>query len=131
MTVSIQLTGLKKATKSFKDIEGRTINNKPAMEKIAARGWKDVINHFEQERGPRGKWKSIKRKGQILQDTGLLRGSIRFRSIVNEAIVFSRTKYGKFHETGTSKMVVRKFMWLSSEVKKILSKMLLDYVTRG
>jgi phage virion morphogenesis protein len=81
-----------------------------------------TLRHFEREAGPAGKWvdmrpASVARKrggqGQILSDTGRLRGSISAVIGAHEAEVGTNVFYGKFHQHGTRKMVARPFLGLT------------------
>jgi len=48
-------------------------------------GFRDVINHFKQERGPQGRWAPLKtRKGKMLQDTGNLRNNFQPGNLENK-----------------------------------------------
>ena len=80
-----------------------------------------TLRHFERETGPAGKWadlrpSTIARKrggqGQILSDTGQLRGSISAVIGANEVEIGTNVFHGKFHQHGTRKMVARPFLGL-------------------
>ena len=87
------------------------------MKKIAGIAYQDVMLHFREERGPRGRWKRIKRPGMILQDKGTLRSSIQFKAEDNEAIVYTNLVYAAVHNFGYKprNIAQRKFMYLSKE----------------
>jgi phage virion morphogenesis protein len=81
-----------------------------------------TLRHFEREVGPAGKWADLRpatiaRKrggqGQILSDTGRLRGSISAVIGAHEAEVGTNVFYGKFHQNGTRKMMARPFLGLT------------------
>jgi len=81
-----------------------------------------TLRHFEQESGPAGKWAPLSpatiarkrgRQGQILSDTGRLRGSISAVVADHEVEVGTNVFYGKFHQHGTRKMKARPFLGLT------------------
>ena len=147
--ISVKFSRLDIAKRSFKNMENRLKNSKPGMDEIAARAWKDVQDHFRLEEGgdnkPWPKWQRMTKTGRkryssrptkrggnkLLQDSGLLKNTIRFKSTSRDAIVYVYTKYGKFHQTGTRKMERRKFMWLSYGARKRLARLYGIYLSRG
>ena len=101
-------------------------------------GFKDVIQHFKDEKNPKGKqwkrWLNRKtgkhdlnvrpsRRGgtKMLQDTGLLRKSIMSKWMKarsrNSIKVFSPLGYSGRHDEGIGKMPKREFMYLSSDAQ--------------
>ena len=81
------------------------------------------MDHFNKERGPQRAWTPLKyRVGKILQDTGRLRLSIFSRNTKDTAKVASNLKYAPTHNYGTKNVPMRKFMWLSRDMKKRLDK---------
>jgi len=109
-------------------------------------GFKDLMQHFEDEKGPTGKWKSrspetqiqyaIKNKinsrynpsNKILQLTGKLRGSIlptNTKKVSYNAIeIFANSKYGHRHDSGTDGMPQREFMWFSEKAKDLMANII-------
>ena len=88
-------------------------------------GFRDVIKHFQGERGPRGKWAALKsRQGKILQDTGNLRNNFSPSNIENngknEVIFFNPTPYADTHDSGDSSRNIpqREFMYLTKLAEK-------------
>jgi phage virion morphogenesis protein len=80
-----------------------------------------TLRHFDQESGPAGKWADLqpstiarKRGGQILFDTGRLRGSIGIVAGHNQVEVGTSVAYARFHQHGTRKMVARRFVGLTA-----------------
>ena len=93
--------------------------------------FKDVMDHFDKEEGPDSKWKPIKRKGKILQDTGMMRQSFRpypYRTTSNEVIFYDFQPYSKMQDEGTKNIPSRKFMWMSSKAMDLLSKDIVTYL---
>jgi len=86
--------------------------------------FKDIMGHFSQERSPSGKWKSTKRGGKILQDTGRLRNSIRPRNTKYTAIVGTNISYGAVQNYGGKYITARKFLWLSKGAMSLILKSL-------
>lgn len=113
----------------------------------------DVLDHFEKERGPDGKWKRwsdlyrermVKQgKGgnRLLQDSGRLRGGFqpgRFRAQKGQVTYFNPQKtksgfpYAAHHNDGASDgSNSRRFMWLSKDALQDVSKATLLFVMRG
>lgn len=110
------------------------------MAKASILLFKDVMDHFKQEIGPKDKWKRLspvtiagrkkgKRKGTIrkLQDTGALKNSIRPRSTRTTAIVETSIEYAAIHNFGGMagknkkvKIPQRRFMFASKKLRNIL-----------
>lgn len=117
---------------------------------LSAVVYRDIIQHFEQERGPSGKWtpwskaysESMDRRGfggnQILQFNGRLRNAFLPTNwrLASEGIVwFNPAKTGKgfpyalHHDEGkSSKKGARRFMWLSDKAMDDLSGVMLDHI---
>lgn len=101
---------------------------------FATFGFKDIMNHFKQEQSPTGRWKAIKRKGKILQDKGILRGSILPRNTKrfskDSIIIFAGAKYGGKHDRGEGGMTKREFMWFSGNAEEKMAKLILSLVIK-
>src|SRR3990167_2766541 len=109
-------------------------------------GFKDIIQHFEDERGPSGKWKprsaatqaqyATKSKSnarynpsnKILQLTGNMRKSVlpgNTKKISHNAIeVFANSVYGHRHDSGTDGMPQREFMWFSDKAQGLMANII-------
>ena len=100
-----------------------------------------TLRHFEQETGPAGKWAGLRPatvrqkrggQGQILSDTGRLRGSISAVIGGGAVEVGTNVFYGKFHQRGTRKMVARPFLGLTSddrdEVERTVNRFLASLI---
>jgi len=124
---TVKFSGLDNARTYFKKMQEKTRNPKTYLDKIGAIGFKNVIKHFREEMGPDGRWEPIiqdtgrtkrarksKKNPKILQDTGLLRASTRWKVDGNDAIVYNRTKYADYHEQQHKKYSLpkRSFMWM-------------------
>lgn len=135
--ISARLDGMKEARALFNRISQRMQNPNTAMEVIATKGWKDVIDHFQNEEGPGGTWPGLKytrRRGgnKVLQDTGRLRISNRWRVVGgDEAHVYNNVAYANYHNKGTSRIPQRKFMWISDKSKLSMIKTLLRWIAAG
>lgn len=111
--------------------------------------FKDVIQHFEREEGPDGRWTgwspsyaafmaSIGRSGnQILQFSGRLRNSFQPTNVrrtsdglawFNNAKTASGFPYAAAHNEGGARLPARKFMWLSDEALSSLEGQILKYL---
>ena len=137
MSVSFEVKA-DKAIKRFRETLKRAENPKTVMDVLSVESWKHVIDHFSAEEGKKGRWKEWSpqyakyRKGtKILQDTGTLRSSIRFRSIRDEAHVYTKQSYARVHQDGGKNMPKRDFLWMSKPMIKRLSKIFIHYISRG
>lgn len=113
--------------------------------KIANVLWQEAEAAFDNERSPEGeKWDSLKEPyktqrhkkgytGNILQVSGNLLLSLNVDYGDSFAVVGVSEHYGKYHQTGTSKMPARPFLGLGEdgikEIKHILTKALKDAVS--
>lgn len=109
-------------------------------------GFKDIIQHFNDEKGPMGKWKSRSAETQaqyalrnkrdsrynpsnkILQLTGNMRKSIlptNTKKISKNAIeIFNTAEYSHRHDSGTDGMPQREFMWFSNDAKERMAQII-------
>lgn len=127
---------LKKLNIKWKDIQKR----KEFGALVSSIAFSDIIQHFEKEVGPDGKWKGwsevyrqhMNRIGKggnkILQDTGRLRGSLmpggkgKHRSSAEGVTLYTKVQYAAAHQDGSDNMPARPFMWLSSNGMERLIK---------
>ena len=135
-TISIQVNNLKEVTDFLKKTGGRLTNPKVAMDIVGAKGFKDVMQHFRDEAGPSRKWTPLKRQrkrggSKVLQDTGRLRQSTRFKTVGNVANIFNNVKYAGIHNFGGKKIPQRKFMWISKGAVTSMIKTLARFITTG
>jgi len=140
---------LKTIQKKSKDVE--TGQKKYAV-LVGARVFADLIDHFEQERGPKRKWepwsflytlaqeRAGKGGNKILQDNGRLRNAFKptnfFRSkkgmvFFNDAKTKSGFPYAKAHDEGGEILDQRQFMWLSKKAQKKILGDTLRFILRG
>lgn len=128
---------IKKVQLKWKDIEQR--KTFAGIASIA--GFKDIVRHFEEERGPKGKWaewsesyqKHLSRIGRggnfILRFSGRLWGSIqpgegKFRTNSSGVLLFTNIEYAAAHQYGYPKrnLPARPFMWMSAKGMEDLVK---------
>jgi phage gpG-like protein len=116
---------------------------------LSAIVFKDVITHFEQEKGSKGNWKKwsptyqkhmqeIGRAGnKILQFSGRLRQNFKptdyktsAKGITwfNDAKTKSGFSYAAAHDSGGGKLPQRDFMWLSDKGLEQISLQTLQYL---
>lgn len=129
-------------------------NRKQFGSVISAVVFKDVMTHFEDEKGPDGRWKAWsksyanhmrsigKGNNKILQDSGRLRQSFlpsNFKAQSDGILFYNKAKvdgfpYAAAHDQGGKKLPQRKFMWLSDKgmnsVVKAVESWLMDGVER-
>jgi hypothetical protein len=120
---------------------------------LSAIAFRDVIKHFEAERGPSDKWKkwskiyrehmqSIGKGGnKILQDTGHLRQNVRLADtssrirqgqlLYNPAKTKGGFPYAYAHDTGGPKLPQREFMWLSDKALNQMSVIMAEHTLKG
>lgn len=131
---------------------GRNIKDGARLLDVAAKthGFKDIITHFAQEKGPDGRWKPLtkatiqrrtKGKGggrpKILQDEGNLRKSIIAKSTrrrgKNELEMFSNVGYSGKHNEGdpSENLPKREFMWLSEKAQGLMAETIINLALRG
>lgn len=106
-------------------------------------GFKDIIQHFEDERGPAGKWRprsaatqaqyAMRQKSnsryspsnKILQLTGNLHKSIlpsnTKKLSYNSIEIWANSVYGHRHDSGTNGMPQREFMWFSDKAQGLMA----------
>ncbi len=125
--------------------------NTDALEKVSSPiVYTDVIKHFEQERGFKGKWKRwsigyakhMAKKGKsgnkVLQDTGRLRNSFlpTNNRVSKKAILWfnaAKTKngfpYAAAHDIGGPQLPQRSHMWLSKTALDKISNSYLKFIS--
>lgn len=107
-------------------------------------GYKDIMEHFRNESDENGRWKpwsdnyarAMQKKGKggnkILQDTGMMRGSIlptNTRRISNTGIeVFANSEISAVHDSGGRFMPKRSFMWLSDKARNLMMQFIANFV---
>ena len=140
-----EIKGMDKLIKRFDGMERRMNNATAVNKKIGARGFKNVMQHFSEEKGENGQkwsqWKKgnkrfssrpTKRGGsQMLVDSGTMRNSVRHKGLKNSAVIFIKSSYASFHHHGTSKMDKRRFMYIDNNTKQQMTKDLLEYIVNG
>jgi hypothetical protein len=119
---------------------------------IGALVQKDVIHHFENEEGPKGRWKEWSRiytehmlrigkaGNQLLQDTGRMRNTLkpsnyRKQSEGLEWYNNAKTKrgfpYAYAHDEGGDILPKRTFMWASNKLMDNVARTTLAFALRG
>lgn len=111
--IAIKLDSMNRAIEEENAImEKRYRRLKDTMElnkMVSMMAYRDVIEHFDLEQGPDGRWKKLEmstiesRKhggSKPLQDTGRLKRSIRFRGTLTEAHVYTTLSYAGPHQFG-------------------------------
>ena len=109
---------------------------------VKSRIWmyKDILEHFEKETGPEGKWQPLKpstikrrRKGsaRILQDTGRLRMSISGYSDNKRAVVGTNLMYARMHQEGKGRVPARPYLWISDNIQDRIFKQFKLYISEG
>lgn len=144
--LELKVIGAKLTARHFLERSARAKKPRQIMNVIGAKAFKDVLNSFDKEENENGKkwakWKDPKtgqrvtprpygRGGnKLLQDTGLLRESIRWKTSKKWAKVFTNRKYAKYHDKGKGTMK-RQFMWVNTKLRLSFVKMLAGYIKDG
>lgn len=108
--------------------------NRLQMNVVSEMAKKDVLDHFNKEQGPTGRWKPTKKgKGKILQDTGRLKSSIKGKSSSRKAEVSTNVSYAGVHNFGSSGRNIpkRKFLWISQKAKIIIAKFIASRIVKA
>lgn len=137
---------LKSVTANVDSVEK---NKKPYLGLLSAIVFKDVISHFEQEKGSKGGWRKwsptyqkhmdeIGRGGdKILQFSGRLRQNFKptdyktaSKGITwfNDAKTKSGFPYAAAHDNGGGRLPQRDFMWLSDKGLEDISLQTLQFL---
>lgn len=82
--------------------------------------WADLLPATQQAKRGRG--------GGILVDRGDLMRSITYHANQHSVAIGTDRHYGKYHQMGTSVMVARPFLGLSSEDKRTLHDLINDFL---
>lgn len=101
------------------------------LEIIGATIEEQTINHFQEQGGPSGPWAPTQRGGQILVDTGTLRGSITHDVVPPDSVYIgnlSHANYGHYHQFGTPTLPKREYLGLTGSDSDELSRVLENYV---
>lgn len=112
---------------------------------LMAHIYKNINQHFEQEKGPSGKWrawseayashmrKSNKGANKILQDEGTLRQGLKktnWRKVKEGFEVFNNVPYARTHDEGDRSRNIpkRQFMWLDKETQLQMTREVLMFL---
>jgi len=117
--------GLDVVKKRMKSLLSEVKSSPESMTKIGLLGLRDIQLHFRNSQGPTSQWLPLKhRNGKPLLDTGLLSNSTRFKVKKNDVLLFNNTRYGQYHQYGSSKGFIpqRKWMWISEPARKKMAK---------
>lgn len=143
--LTVKTEGLNRVKKRFSKMEHRGRDPKQVMNLIGAKAWKEIVQtNFNNERNKDGKkWEPLKyRQGKLLEDQGILRGSIRWEASKLQSKVFTIIKYARRHnkgypgkkgkegkwQKGRAPTPKREFMFISQKSSNNFTKMLLNYI---
>lgn len=124
---------------SFLNSVDRSVKNPHKILRAAfsTRGFHDVIDHFQSEKGPGDPWAPLKyRVGKALQDTGNLRRNFLPSNVNdrgrNSIVFFNPTPYSGAHDNGVPSRNIpkREFMWLSDNAQEDMLNIILDQVVK-
>ena len=134
--IKVNRDQLGKFTSKLGGMVVRLKDGNPFFRRAAIEMYRGVIQNFNHESGPEGKWKALKKKrerggGKILQDRGFLRGSILFHAEKNNAIVSTNLIYAATHQYGRRFIPARPFMWISDKLRDSLTDRYGKFVAQG
>lgn len=140
--IKYSIKGLKQLLVKTEAINRRTERMNVPLAVAAGKAYKNVIDHFQKEQGETRKWvplseRTVRRRrggsSAPLQDTGRLKGSIRFKAFSNRAEVFTNIIYAAVHNYGYKKLNIpkRDFMWIDRKTRKNIVGYLEKYIVRG
>ena len=113
--------------------------------------YRDVLDHFEKEAGPNGKWEhwsflytvQMEKRGKggnkILQDSGRLRNNFKPTNVrggkdgtvwFNDATTKSGFPYAHAHNEGEGNLPKREFMWFSEKALDKLAEQTLKFLVK-
>lgn len=139
---------LKRTLKRYRDVATADRNYATALSAVVFR---DIMQHFSDERGPDGAWhpwsqayqahmeKRGKAGNKILQDTGRLRQSFtpqNWRQVSEGILWFNAARtstgfpYAAAHDRGGPVLPKRPFMWLGRDAKETMGRVTLDFITQ-
>jgi len=107
---------------------------------LGGKGFKEIMTNFQKEVGPSNKrWdrlKSPRKRGgsKVLQDTGRLRNSVKWRPIGNsDVMLWSNLKYAAAHNFGypPHNLPQRKFMYVPNKFARAMAISFARYVVEG
>ena len=144
--MSIELIGLGKVKQKFENIVKNLKDSTPVMKEIALKGYKQVIENFDNEKDDKGKsWQKWLKNGKrvshrptkrggtkLLQDSGRLRNATTFLGTKRQAIIKNSVGYAGVHNRGapSKNIVQRKFLWISKQNISLFGKIFLKYMVR-
>lgn len=139
--ISVTLVGDTKLKERLQNMAERANNPAYAMKLIANAMRRDVMDHFDQERGPRGQWKDLKTSTwkwktehgyrNMLQNTGMLRRRCVPESGSDYAAVVNDLKYAGAQNYGDTNLPAREFLWISANALKGIMQLLQGYIVEG
>jgi len=135
----IKYEGLDKLNKGLNKLVKQLTQPRATFKKISIVMFKDVMEHFNREEGPSGKWlkflnpktgqrQDIRPYGRggnkLLQDTGRLKNSIISISTNEGAEVGTNVVYAPTHQFGNKNRNIpqRMFLWLSEKAETEIIK---------
>ncbi len=143
MTVSFKLVGDSAVKARLKEIAERAKNPGMAMALIANMMRKDVIDHFDKEKGESGsweplaestrKWKAARGYSKMLQNTGFLRRSTVPESGRDFAKVVNAAPYARAQNDGVESrgLPARDFMYMSAAALKRATRLMANFIRQG
>lgn len=148
------IRGLSKVLSLIGGIQSRAGNLAPLFKRLAVVAFKDVMDHFSEEKAPEGRWKPLSQKTidrrrqgpkrgrgiRILQDEGILRNSLHptspnqhqeVRIEPRRIILRTNVKYASTHEYGRSGIPARRFMWVSVGARQNMADVSAKWIARA
>jgi len=132
--MSTKITGVKTLNNYIAKMKSHLKNPSSFFAKAGEVGRSNITRHFYETKSPKGTWKKLKyRKGLPLNDNGVLRGSITYKSNNKSATIGTNEPYATIHNYGGMagkgkkvKIPKREFMWLDKNAYKQMENAMID-----
>jgi len=131
----------KNIQKLLDNMQAKSKNLTPIMQRAATIMQADVFRHFSSEEGEKGSWKPLKPAtkkwkathgwSKPLQNTGRLRMSNYPSAGKDYAQIRNEVDYAKVHQFGSELIPQRDFLWVKDEQVGKIGNMVLDYVAEA
>jgi len=138
---SVTLVNDDKVKKQLQELSRRAKRPEEAMKLVANAMRRDVLQHFDAERGENGSWKDLKPATwkwkqahgytRKLQNTGQLRRNNTLISGNDWAGVENTLSYARTQNYGSNKVPAREFFWLSKQAMQHIVGLVKNYILGG
>jgi len=141
--MKVTVKGLEELTQEMGHLFSSLSDLRKPFNIIKAKMHREIIKHFEEERGPDSRWERWHWRGRILnyrpygrggnkilQDTGRLKGGFAWNLLPLEIRVFNEIDYASYHQFGTRRMVARPFLWFEDRSIENWANTVVNFILR-